>query len=155
MTFKVSNETKVGALSAVAITFLVLGYNFLSGKGSLFTKAHTLYAIIPDVTGISTSTPILFNGYKVGNVTDIEMNKAEGNFKVIFDISEDIDIPIKSRVKVVGELLAGKSILLTKSQFIELADNGSCLLTQKDTTLMESVGLVVKPLASKINSIVY
>jgi hypothetical protein len=36
MAFKVSNETKVGALAAIAITFLVLGYNFLAGQGSLF-----------------------------------------------------------------------------------------------------------------------
>lgn len=154
MAFKVSNETKVGALSAVAITFLVLGYNFLSGRASVFSKSNSLYAILPDVTGISTSTPILFNGFNVGNVTDIEMNKEEGNFKVIFDISEDIDIPVNSSIKVVGELLGGKTLLLTKSKNKELAPKGSSLLTVKDTTLMESVGLVVKPLASKINSIV-
>ncbi len=29
---KISNETKVGALTAVAITLLILGFNFLKGK---------------------------------------------------------------------------------------------------------------------------
>lgn len=154
MSFKVSNETKVGALAAIAITLLVLGYNYLSGRGNLFSSAHTLNAILPDVTGINTSTPILYNGYKVGNVTDIEMNKEEGNFKVSFDITEDIDIPVNSGIKVVGELLGGKTLMLTKGKSKELATKGSSLLTMKDTTLMETVGFVVKPLAAKINSIV-
>ncbi len=154
MSFKVTNETKVGALAAIAITFLVLGYNFMSGRGSLFSKSHTLNAILPDVTDISNSTPVLFNGYKVGNVRDIEMNKVEGNFKVSFDISKDIDIPVNSSVTVVSSLLGGKSILLTKGVSKELAPYGSTLITAKDTGLMESVGLVMKPFAAKINSIV-
>ena len=154
MSFKVSNETKVGALTTIAITFLVLGYNFMSGRGSLFTKSHTLNAILPDVTEISNSTPVLYNGYKVGNVTNIEMNQAEGNFKVSFDISEDIDIPANSSVKVVAALLGGKSILLTKGNDKKLVTYGSTLITVKDTGLVESVGLVVKPLTTKINSIV-
>jgi hypothetical protein len=29
---KISNETKIGALTAIAITLLVLGFNFLKGK---------------------------------------------------------------------------------------------------------------------------
>ncbi len=154
MSFKVSNETKVGALTTIAIAFLIIGYNFMSGRGSLFSRSHTLNAILPDVTDISNSTPVLYNGYKVGNVTDIELNKEEGNFKVTFDISEDIDIPINSTVKVVGALLGGKSILLTKSNNKELAKYGTTLITVKDTGLLESVGLVVKPLTTKINSIV-
>ncbi|MES2617104.1 MAG: MlaD family protein [Bacteroidota bacterium] len=154
MPFKVSNETKVGALAAIAITFLVLGYNFLSGKGSLFSRSYTLNAILTDVTDISTSTPVLFNGYKVGNVTDIEFNNKESNFKVSFDITEDIDIPVNSRVKVVGALLGGKSILLLKSDAKENLPFGSTLTTVADTSLTESIGLVVKPLTIKINSIV-
>ena len=92
MAFKVSNETKVGALAAIAITFLVLGYNFLAGQGSFFSKKYTLNAILPDVTEISKSTPVLFNGYKVGNVTDVELLKPDGKFRVYFVINEDIDI---------------------------------------------------------------
>jgi phospholipid/cholesterol/gamma-HCH transport system substrate-binding protein len=34
---KISNETKIGALAAVSIALLILGFNFLKGKTCLNT----------------------------------------------------------------------------------------------------------------------
>jgi phospholipid/cholesterol/gamma-HCH transport system substrate-binding protein len=46
---KVSNETKVGALTAVSITLLILGFNYLKGK-NIFSKANTeIYAVFGKV----------------------------------------------------------------------------------------------------------
>ncbi len=154
MAFKVSNETKVGALAAIAITFLVLGYNFLAGQGSFFSKKYTLNAILPDVAEISKSTPVLFNGYKVGNVTDVELLKPDGNFRVYFVINEDIDIPEGSSIKVSSALLGGKALNLQFSKSNKLAESGQTLNSMADTTLMESMSNVLKPLNAKINSIV-
>ncbi len=154
MAFKVSNETKVGALAAIAITFLVLGYNFLAGRGSLFSKKYTLNAILTDVTEISKSTPVLYNGYKVGNVTDVELLKPEGKFRVFFVINEDIDIPEHSSIKISSALLGGKALNLIFSSNKKLAENGQTLSSMADTTLMESMSNVLKPLNTKINSIV-
>jgi len=154
MAFKVSNETKVGALAAIAITFLVLGYNFLAGRGSMFSKKYTLNAILTDVTEISKSTPVLYNGYKVGNVTDVELLKPEGKFKVFFVINEDIDIPEHSSIKISSALLGGKALNLIFSSNKKLAENGQTLSSMADTTLMESMSNVLKPLNTKINSIV-
>jgi phospholipid/cholesterol/gamma-HCH transport system substrate-binding protein len=154
MAFKVSNETKVGALAAIAITFLVLGYNYMAGRGSLFSKRHTLNAILTDVKEISTSTPVLFNGYKIGNVTEIEMIRSNRNFKVYFDITEDIDIPVNSTVQVSSSLLGGKALNLTLGQTKTYAKNGQTLVAIADTSLMQSMSNVLKPLNAKINSIV-
>lgn len=154
MAFKVSNETKVGALAAIAITFLVLGYNFLAGRGSMFSKKYTLNAILTDVTEISKSTPVLYNGYKVGNVTDVELLKPEGKFRVFFVINEDIDIPEHSSIKISSALLGGKALNLIFSTNKKLAENGQTLSSMADTTLMESMSNVLKPLNTKINSIV-
>jgi phospholipid/cholesterol/gamma-HCH transport system substrate-binding protein len=41
---KISNETKVGALTAVSITLLILGFNFLKGK-NVFKKKATMYLL--------------------------------------------------------------------------------------------------------------
>jgi phospholipid/cholesterol/gamma-HCH transport system substrate-binding protein len=38
---KISNETKVGTLTAISITLLILGFNFLKGK-NLFNKKATM-----------------------------------------------------------------------------------------------------------------
>ncbi len=154
MAFKVSNESKVGALAAIAITMLVLGYNYLAGRGSLFSTKHTLNAILKDVNEINTSTPVLYNGYKVGNVRDIEMMKPEGTFRVFFVITEDIDIPVNSTVKVTGSLLGGKSLNLQFSREKDFTKNGQTLISVADTSLVQSMSHVLKPLSTKISSIV-
>lgn len=154
MALKVSNETKVGALAAIAITFLVLGYNYMAGQGSLFSKKYTLNVVLDDVTDINTSTPVLYNGYKVGNVTDVEMGNPQGQFVVFFVINKDIYIPTGSSIKVTSALLGGRALNLILSQDKNKAANGQTLSSIKDTTILESVSNVMKPLSTKVNSIV-
>ena len=45
---KISNETKVGVLAAIAITLLILGFNFLKGR-NLLQRKDTIYAVFPKV----------------------------------------------------------------------------------------------------------
>jgi hypothetical protein len=71
---KISGETKVGALTAVAITLLVLGFNFLKGK-NLSTKDTKLYAVFTDVKGLSNSNPVIVNGKQVGTVYATQFSK--------------------------------------------------------------------------------
>lgn len=155
MAFKVSNETKVGALAAIAITFLVLGYNYLAGRGSLFSKKYTLNVILDEVKDINTSTPVHFNGHRVGNVTDIEMGEPLGKFIVYFDIDEEkLVIPEGSSIKATSAVLGGRILNLILSDNKKQAVNGQTLQSIKDTTIVESVSNVLKPLNTKINSIV-
>ena len=60
---KISNETKVGVLSAISITILILGFNFLKGE-NVFTKENEFVAVYQQVDGLFASNPVLINGYK-------------------------------------------------------------------------------------------
>jgi phospholipid/cholesterol/gamma-HCH transport system substrate-binding protein len=53
---KISNETKVGALTAIAITLLILGFNFLKGK-TLFKTGNFIIAKYTDTKGLMVSNP--------------------------------------------------------------------------------------------------
>ena len=48
---KISNETKIGALTVIAVALLILGFNFLKGK-SLFKSGNFLYAIYNDTKAL-------------------------------------------------------------------------------------------------------
>ena len=65
---KISNETKIGALAAVSIALLILGFNYLKGK-TLFESSDRLYAIFDKVEGLAKSNPVTINGLQVGKVT--------------------------------------------------------------------------------------
>ena len=40
---KINNETKVGVLAVVALTLLIVGFNFLKGK-NIFNPSKDIYA---------------------------------------------------------------------------------------------------------------
>jgi phospholipid/cholesterol/gamma-HCH transport system substrate-binding protein len=105
----ISNETKVGAIAAVTITVLVLGFNFLKGK-SLFGKSHTLYAKYTNVQGLAPSNAVKINGLEVGSVYKITTDK---NMKVIvvnINMTKDVNIPVNSVALIKSSLLGVTSI---------------------------------------------
>ena len=62
---KISNETKVGILTIVALVLLILGFNFLKGK-NLFTKQNQLYAVFAELGSLKKSNEVKINGLPVG-----------------------------------------------------------------------------------------
>ena len=64
---KISNETKIGALTVVAVVFLILGFNFLKGKSVLKT-GFFLYAKYSDLKKLASSNAVYANGLQVGTV---------------------------------------------------------------------------------------
>ena len=65
---KISNETKIGILTAVAITLLYFGFNFLKGK-NVFEKNNKIYAIFRNVEGLETSNSVRINGLEIGSIS--------------------------------------------------------------------------------------
>ena len=75
MAFKLSNETKVGALTAISITLLILGFNFLKGK-NLTKKSRYLFAKFEKIDGLVAANPVLMNGLSIGSVYTAEPGDA-------------------------------------------------------------------------------
>jgi phospholipid/cholesterol/gamma-HCH transport system substrate-binding protein len=88
MSFKVSNETKVGAIAVVVITLLILGFNFLKGN-QLFSNNLMLYAKYDNVQGLTPSSPVIINGLQVGTVKAITNDKNMRELVVSFSIKKD------------------------------------------------------------------
>lgn len=132
----VSNETKVGALTAVAITLLILSFNFLKGK-TLLKTGNYLYAKYTDTKGVKISNPVYVNGFQVGAVADIE--NADPTLKsliVAIKLTDVYDIP-KNSIAVINENPLG-----TPSIEIKLG-NSTAFLQQGDTLqTAESKGLL-------------
>lgn len=122
---KVSNETKVGALTAIAITLLILGFNFLKGK-SVLTKTNRIYAVFDNVGGLKPSNPVMINGLKVGAVYDIfEQSKDLRRIIVSINMLKDINIPSNSTANIQTSFTAASTLdinLGNNSTFIKNGD---------------------------------
>ncbi|MBK8142829.1 MAG: hypothetical protein IPK57_18890 [Chitinophagaceae bacterium] len=66
---KISNETKVGILSIVALTTLIIGFNFLKGK-DVFNRSDKIYAVFTDLGTLEKSNEVKINGLPIGTVYD-------------------------------------------------------------------------------------
>ena len=145
---KISNETKVGALTVIAITLLVLGYNFLKGK-DIFTDTHDYYAKYENINGIKVSNPVLYNGFNVGKVTALSLNE-NGEVIATLTLQPELKIPVNSIAKIASQdLLGAKAIVLLFSDARTYHQEGDTLQSDIEMSLSESVNTQVLPVKAK------
>jgi len=144
---KVSNETKVGAIAVVAVTFLILGFNFLKGK-KIFSESKILYGLYGNVQGLSNSNPIMINGLQVGTVFKITTDKDMRRITVELNITKDINIP-KNSIAIIKPNPLG-----TTSVEIKLGDAVANLIN-KDTIYTEANAGIFNDVLKKIDPVLY
>ena len=128
---KISNETKVGSLTAIAIVLLILGFNFLKGK--TFSAKNIRYiAGFSEIQGLSLSNPVTINGKEVGNVYKIDGGKDMRRIAVTINMKDDVNIPEDSYAMI------NKSLLGTVQLDIKLGNNISNF--KKDGDSIQTVG---------------
>lgn len=110
MAFKISNELKIGILVTTALVVLILGFNFLRGKGAFSTDIayHTYY---DNVGGLTEAANVLLQGLKVGKVAAIEL-QPDHKVKVTFLLKKDVKL-YEGVVAVMNSdnLLAGTKVI--------------------------------------------
>ncbi len=110
---KISNEVKVGAAALITIIVFIWLFNFLKGK-DYFRKTSYYYSVFDDIGGLSESSPVEINGYKVGIVQDISLlDQTSGKLLVEYSVSNDFTLPVNS----VAEILPVSIIAGMKVQF--------------------------------------
>ncbi|MEO5592190.1 MAG: MlaD family protein [Chitinophagaceae bacterium] len=152
---KVSNETKVGALAAVSITLLILGFNFLKGK-NLLSKSNTeIYAVFQKVDGLNVANPVTINGLQVGKV--YEMHEKDRNLNgivVAINLEKDIDIPKNSFASISADLLGAAAVSITRGDSKDLMNNGDTLLTQNTSGFIDGLKAQLNPALNSVNGAV-
>lgn len=146
---KISNETKVGALTAIAIVLLFLGYSFLKGN-DIFTSENMFYTDYDEVGGLTASKPVTVNGYQIGRVSKMTLLD-NGKIRTEFRIKKQYDIPSNTVARIVSEgLMGGKAIVFDLGNSKVLAQSGAPLNSDVQANLMEKV----EPLQKKVENLV-
>ncbi|TDW97055.1 MlaD family protein [Dinghuibacter silviterrae] len=152
---KISNETKVGALAAVAITLLILGFNFLKGR-NLFSNAHRIYAKYANVSGLGTSNPVMINGLQVGTVYDIKpLDKNVDTILVTLNLTRDINIPDNSVAAIATPLLGTPEVDLRIGNSTRLIQVGDTIQSQAALGLMDNALKTVDPVLTQVGLVLH
>jgi phospholipid/cholesterol/gamma-HCH transport system substrate-binding protein len=147
---KVSNETKVGILTISALTILVLGFNFLKNN-NLFKKRKLIYAVFPNLGGISRANEVKINGYLIGTV--YKLNKKDRNadeFIVSINVTEEINIPKDSKAIISSPLVGSWYINIEKGHDTAFLKIGDTLRSKKDIGILDDMKAQLTPTLEKV-----
>ncbi len=149
---KISNETKVGALTAIAIVLMILGFNFLKGK-TMFKTGNFIYAEYPDAKGLMVSNPVYINGYQVGSVYEIE--NVDANLKsihVAIKLKGNYNIPNNSVASIASNPLGTPSIKIALGNSTTFLKSGEKINAVEDAGLFGELTNKLGPVTDQIKT---
>ena len=152
----VSKEFRIGALVIAGLILLVLGVNYLKGFNP-FSPSNTYYAHYEKIDGLAVSNPVLVNGFKVGQVTQVRFaDEGDGSLLVGFDIEESALLLTKdATAKIISSDLFGtKAINLIAGTSSEAAQPGDTLLSDLEVGLADAVRIELIPLKNKTDQLI-
>ena len=124
-----TKEVQIACVAIVALVVLYFGLNFLKGL-NLFSNSNAFYLQFEDASGLSVSSPVYANGYKVGVVEEVKYDYMQPK-KIVARVALDkqMRIPIGSQAEISSDLLGNLKINLV------LTDNPLQFIAAGDTIL--------------------
>ena len=148
---KISNETKVGAITAVAIVILILGFNFLKGR-NLAERHDMIFSVFPDVKGLQVSNAVFIKGLQVGKIADLhEKDNNLTGIVVGITLNKDINVPTNSLAIINSDLLGSTSLEIVMGSNGQFVKNGDTLQSTAKLGIMTQVTNSLNPALNNIN----
>jgi len=155
---KFSREFKTGIASILVIAIFVWGFNYLKGKNLFAGTSDTYTTSYPDVSGLSTSSPVTINGVIVGQVTSINFSKnpeKKGWLDVEFRLNKKFEFSKQSEVKLYSDGIIGeKMIAILPSYEGALAEPGDFLKGKVESDIFSSITNQLNPLQGIVEGLV-
>ncbi|MFZ1798800.1 MAG: MlaD family protein, partial [Chitinophagaceae bacterium] len=148
---KISNETKVGALTAIAVAFLIMGFNFLKGK-NLLKSGNYIYANYTNTKKLVPSSPVYINGFQVGTVNDIESNLDVQHVTISIKLNDKYNIPKNSMAFIESSLLGSPNIIILPGNATTYLNNNDTIQTTEKGDLMSQVSDKIGPVTDKLTA---
>ena len=150
---KLSKEFKSGFIFLLAVVFLIYGLKYLKGL-NVFQSNNPYYAVYDDIDGLQVGSAVRLNGFNVGMVNNIFLNK-NNNLVVTLNITALDSIPNNSVCKIVNQDLMGTkgvSLILGKSK--DFASPGDTLIGGIENSLQDEVNAQILPLKNKAEELI-
>lgn len=107
-----TKEVKIALVAIAGVVVLFFGMNFLKGL-NIFSSEDNYYVQFSDITGLSSSSPVYADGFKVGVVKYIiyDYSHTEGS-KVLIGVDKQLRIPQGSSAEIVSDMLGNVKVNL-------------------------------------------
>lgn len=144
---------KIGLVFASTIVVFVLGMNFLKGRG-VFSGDKRYFVSYENINGLIESSPVLYNGFKVGVVSKIKIDFESNNMVVAIDVRNDLVLGANSVAKIVStDFLGSKAIRL--EEVVQSAVAADSLVGKVELDLVSELNKKLAPLQKQIETLVF
>ena len=124
----IAKEVKITLAAIAAIVILYFGMQFLKGL-TMFSSGNTYYAHFSDVSGLSASSPVYADGYRVGVVEAIVYDYSRpGNVVATVGLDGAMRLPQGTRAEITSDMLGNVKLELRLPQ-------GATALMQRGDTI--------------------
>ena len=126
---KFSKEIQIGLVAIVGAVVLYFGLQFLKGL-TVFSTDSNYYVKFKDISGLSSSSPVYANGYRVGVVENIIYDfEGAGEIVAVVGINNEMRMPKGTTADIVSDLLGNIKLEL------KLGDKAAGVLAPGDTII--------------------
>ena len=132
-------EVIIGVLVLVSMALLFIGIDFLKGV-NVFKAANYYYATYDNVAGLAISAPVTVNGYKVGQVREINyLYNNPGHVQVEISLDRELKLTKGTKAVISSDILGTATIVLEMAPGTDYAPVGSELQASVASGLMDAV----------------
>lgn len=138
-------EIYIGISVIVAILILIFGIEYLKGI-NLFRPANFYIAYYDNVNGLDISAPVKVNGYKVGQVREINFNyEKPGKTEVVLALNKNLHLPVDSKAVISSSLMGEAFIEINVGNSSELIAVGGEVRTSEVPGLFDGLSESIMP----------
>ena len=107
-----TKEIKIALVAIVGVVILFFGMNFLKGL-NLLSSTDDYFIEFDDISGLSTSSPIYADGYKVGTVKSVDYDYSnERPIRVVVGLDKMVRVPKGSTAEIESDLMGNVKVNL-------------------------------------------
>lgn len=138
-------EVLIGVSVLAALAILIFGIDFLKGI-NVFKASNYYYVTYTDVQGLAISAPVTVNGYKVGQVRDIQYQYDNpGHVKVEIALDRELKLPKGTKAVLASDLLGTATIALDLAPTKDFYDVGAELPGVVPKGMMDNIANQLMP----------
>ena len=140
-----TKEFTIGISVIVAILILFIGIDYLKGL-NIFKPANFYVADYENVAGLEISAPVTIDGYKVGQVREINFDyQKPGKIEVVLALNKSLRLPEDSKAVIGTSLLNGASVEIKLGQSSKMLEVGDHLSTETKPDMMADLSDKLMP----------
>lgn len=140
----ITKEVKIGIAGIAALCILIYGINYLKGI-HMFKPSSYFYVKFENVNGLTKSSPVFADGFRVGIVRDLYYDYTHpGKVTAEIDVDPALRIPKGSSAELTSDMLGGiKMTLLLANNPREKLQVGDTIPGSLNNGVMEKAAAMV------------